>query len=38
MIVEICDELTKTCDDMLENGWKRQFTWLEHICWLDKRA
>lgn len=38
MIVEIPDQWTKTRDYLLENGWKRQFTWLELVHWLDKRA
>jgi len=38
MIVEIPDQWTKIRDYILENGWKRQFTWLELIRWLDARA
>jgi len=37
MIVEIPDVWTKTRDYLLVNGWKRQFTWLELVRWLDKR-
>jgi ribosomal protein S18 acetylase RimI-like enzyme len=38
MIVEFPDHWTKTRDYLLENGWKRQFTWLELVRWLDLRA
>jgi hypothetical protein len=38
MIVEIPDQWRKTRDDLLENGWKRQFTWLELVRWLEERA
>ncbi len=37
MIVEIRDRWTKTRDNLLENGWKKQFTWLELIRWLNER-
>lgn len=38
MIVEIPDQWTKTRDYLLENGWKKQYTWLELVRWLDERA
>lgn len=38
MIVEIPDQWTKIRDYLLENGWKKQFTWLELVRWLDERA
>ena len=38
MIVEIPNQWTKNRDYLLENGWKRQFTWLELVRWLDERA
>jgi ribosomal protein S18 acetylase RimI-like enzyme len=34
MIVEIPDRWTKNRDDLAENGWTKQFTWLELVCWL----
>jgi ribosomal protein S18 acetylase RimI-like enzyme len=38
MIVEIPDQWTKIRDYLLENGWTKQFTWLELVRWLDERA
>ena len=38
MIVEIPDQWTKVRDDMLENGWKKQYTWFELVRWLDEDA
>ncbi|PWB50545.1 MAG: hypothetical protein C3F13_16465 [Anaerolineales bacterium] len=38
MVVEIPDQWIKTRDDLLENGWIKQFTWLELVRWLDERA
>ena len=38
MIVEVPDQWTKIRDYLLENGWKKQYTWLELIRWLDERA
>jgi ribosomal protein S18 acetylase RimI-like enzyme len=38
MIVEIPDQWTKIRDYLLENGWKKQYTWLELVRWLDERA
>jgi hypothetical protein len=38
MIVEVPDQRINTRDYLLENGWKRQFTWLELVRWLDERA
>ena len=38
MIVEISDQWENTRDYLLENGWKKQYSWLELVCWLDKRA
>ena len=37
MIVEISDQWTKT-RYLLENGWKKQFTWLELVRWLGESA
>ncbi len=34
MILEIPDEWTKNRDYLLENGWKKQYTWLELVRWL----
>lgn len=38
MIVEIPDQWTKNRDYLLENGWKKQYTWLELVHWLNERA
>ena len=38
MIVEIPDQWTNTRDYLLENGWKKQFTWLELVRWLNTRS
>ena len=38
MIVEIPDQWAKIREYLLENGWKKQYTWLELVRWLDKRA
>lgn len=38
MIVEISDQWAKSRDYLLENGWKKEFTWLELVRWLDKRT
>ena len=38
MIVEIPNQWTKTREYLLENGWKKQYTWLELVRWLDERA
>ena len=38
MIVEIPDQWTKIRDYLLVNGWKKQYTWLELVRWLDERA
>jgi hypothetical protein len=38
MIVEIPDRWANTRNYLLENGWKKQYTWLELVRWLDKRA
>ena len=38
MIVEISDQWANTRNYLLENGWKKQFTWLELVRWLDDRA
>ena len=38
MIVEIPDQWTKIRYYLLENGWKKQYTWLELVRWLDERA
>lgn len=35
MVVEIPYQWTNIRDYLLENGWKRQFTWLELVGWLD---
>jgi hypothetical protein len=36
MIVEIPDQWTKIHDYLLENGWKKQFTWLKLVRWLNE--
>ena len=38
MIVEIPDQWTKIRETLLENGWKKQYTWLELVRWLDERV
>lgn len=38
MIVEIPGQWTKIRDYLLENGWKKQYTWLEFVCWLNERT
>jgi ribosomal protein S18 acetylase RimI-like enzyme len=38
MIVEITDQWISIRDYLLENGWRRQFTWLELVHWLDESA
>ncbi len=38
MIIEIPDQWIETRDYLLENGWKKQFTWLELVRWLGERA
>jgi ribosomal protein S18 acetylase RimI-like enzyme len=38
MVVEIPDQQTCIRDYLLDNGWSRQYTWLEFIKWLDERA
>ncbi len=38
MIVEISDQWVKSRNYLLENGWKRQYTWLELVRWLDERT
>ena len=38
MVVEIPDQQTYIRDYLLNNGWSRQYTWLEFIKWLDERA
>jgi hypothetical protein len=38
MIVEIPDQWAKSRDYLLENGWKKQYTWLELVRWLDERT
>jgi len=38
MSVEIPDQWTKTRDNLLENGWNKQFTWLELVRCLNKRT
>jgi ribosomal protein S18 acetylase RimI-like enzyme len=38
MVVEIPDQHTRIRDYLLDNGWSRQYTWLEFIKWLDERA
>jgi ribosomal protein S18 acetylase RimI-like enzyme len=37
LIVEIPDLWTSTRDYLLDNGWKKQYTWLELVRWLDNR-
>ncbi|MCL4559873.1 MAG: GNAT family N-acetyltransferase [Chloroflexi bacterium] len=38
MILEIPDEWTKNRGYLLENDWKKQYTWLELVRWLDDVA
>ncbi len=38
MIVEIPDQWVKSREYLLENGWDKQYTWLELVRWLDERA
>ena len=38
MIIEIPEERTQIRDYLLNNGWKKQYTWLELIKWLDERT
>ena len=38
IIVEISRQWTKISDYLLENGWEKQYTWLEFINWLNIQA
>ena len=38
MIVEISDQWVNSRDNLLENGWKKKYTWFELVRWLDERA
>lgn len=38
MIIEISDQWIKSRDYLLEHGWKKQYTWLELVRWLDEEA
>ncbi len=38
MTVEILDQWTNTRDYLIENEWKKQFAWLELVCWLAECA
>jgi len=38
MIVEIPDQWAKVSETLLENGWKKQYTWLELVRWLNERT
>ena len=38
MIVEISDKWLKNRNYLLENDWKKKYTWLELVRWLDERA
>jgi ribosomal protein S18 acetylase RimI-like enzyme len=38
MIVEIPDQWTQIRDYLFENGWKKQYTWLELVQWLNEGA
>ncbi|MDD5367587.1 MAG: GNAT family N-acetyltransferase [Anaerolineaceae bacterium] len=38
MIVEIPDQWEKIRNYLRENGWKKQYTWLELVRWLDERV
>jgi hypothetical protein len=38
MIVEIPKQWINTRDYLLENGWKKQYAWLELVRWLDERT
>ena len=38
MIVEISDEWVNSRDYLLENGWKKQYSWLELVrCWMSEQ-
>jgi len=38
MVMEIPDGRTQIRDHLLDQGWRKQYTWLELIRWLDERA
>jgi len=38
MITEIPDQWVKVREYLLENGWKKQYTWFELVRWLDERT
>ena len=38
LIVEIPNEWGKSRNYLLDNGWKKQYTWLELVCWLNERT
>jgi hypothetical protein len=38
IIVEIPDQWEESRKYLVENGWKKQYTWVELVRWLDERA
>ena len=38
IMIEIPDNQVQIRDYILENGWERQFTWIELIRWLDEEV
>ncbi len=38
MIVEVPDHRTQIGDYLIANGWRKRYTWLELIRWLDESA
>jgi ribosomal protein S18 acetylase RimI-like enzyme len=38
MVIEIPDGRAQLRDHLLDQGWRKQYTWLELIRWLDERA
>ncbi len=37
LVVEIPNQWGKSRETLLENGWKKQYSWLELVRWLDER-
>jgi len=38
MVIEVPDHRTEIRDYLLGSGWKKQYTWIELIKWLDESA
>ena len=38
MVIEVPDGRAQIHDHLLDQGWRKQYTWLELIRWLDERA